>query len=256
MTDVISAQSTTPSQAAGPMSIWYRLAAPDAKIEDTTWQSAVVHDRMAACTAPALSSPSPTTPIERDGLHALKNIPLEAGWLLDVGCGSGHWSRVLAGAPAPFCAWRYTGVEINRARIDLCERLHDGVEFVMGRAEDLPMADASFGIVLCSGVLQYIRDWKSGLRELSRIARKYVAVLRIPVIKYRSTILCHQAARSSAGVEEHQFWLHNRDEFEQYAKELGLRQVARDYTDECTRVEGLDERVFWLNYVFQKAHGS
>jgi len=238
--------------AVGGMTVWYRLFEAATALGPSTWEDAAVARRMQAQELDTHADSSGPSANVRDGLHILSHIRAASASILDVGCGSGHWSRVLADAPHPFHTWNYTGVEINAERTEICRRLHPGVQFQEARAEALPFAARSFDIVLSSGVLQYVPRWRTALVEAARVAGGFVALLRIPVVKFRATTQCLQIVRSDAGEEIHYFYLFERNEWERAAAESGLRMVARDYSEECTRVEGLDERLFWLNYVFER----
>lgn len=239
------------TSTADSMSVWYRLARPEEKIGIATWNSDAVHRRMGDASSAAEPQLELST-VERDGLQVLRQISKPRATLVDVGCGGGRWSEVLAAAPAPLCTWDYHGVEIDRARVDVCRKRCRKATFSVGRAEALAMEQGSQDIVLSSGVLQYLPEWKIALREFSRVARGYLAIFRLPVVKHHSTVLAHQSVQSVFGEEQHVFRLLGRDEFEQHAALLNWRLLAREYTDECSRIEGLSERVFWLHYLFAK----
>jgi len=74
------------------------------------------------------------------------------------------------------------------------------------------------------------------------------------VVKHTPSTICIQEVRSAAGLERHVMIVFNRDEFERSLEKAGLTLFDRDYTDEIHRVEGLDERVFHLNYLLRRAN--
>lgn len=102
-------------------------------------------------------------------LELLKTVP--GGALLDVGCGPGMLLQALvASRPGEF---KVTAVDQSLAMLNEASARvsdEDGVEFRQGRAEDLPLDDASFDVVLAMGVLEYT-DLPVALRELCRITR-------------------------------------------------------------------------------------
>jgi SAM-dependent methyltransferase len=135
--------------------------------------------------------------------------------------------------------------------VEVCRWFNPESPFEVGTAEALPYADDSFDVVLCSGVLSYADDWRRCLQQCARVARGYVVLLRTPVIKYYPTTRCRQTTRSAAGTEEHDLTLFCRDEFRTALGRAGMRILHQDYTDEVLRVEGLGERLFFLNYLLQ-----
>lgn len=106
-------------------------------------------------------------------LHAvteqLRAVP--GGALLDVGCGPGVLVRHLVDTrPGDF---EITGLDRSPAMVRAAEsRLRDvpGVDLVVGRAEDLPLPDATFDVALAMGVLEYT-DSQCVIREMARVTR-------------------------------------------------------------------------------------
>ncbi|WP_165703582.1 class I SAM-dependent methyltransferase [Enhygromyxa salina] len=105
---------------------------------------------------------------KRWGLH-------ERAHVLDVGCGAGHWGLTLLDHMPTHA--RLTGVdaepnflELARARANA--RPHGPrCEFVTGRAEALPFADASFDVVTCQTVLIHVADAAAVIAEMRRVLR-------------------------------------------------------------------------------------
>ncbi len=111
--------------------------------------------------------------VERLGLAATRSV-------LDVGCGLGHWSRVLTRAlPAvadvtgidPEAAW------VRQARLVDTDRLSTQTSVVQGRGEQLPYPDGHFDLVTCQTVLIHVADVPAVLREMRRVTRPGGTVL-------------------------------------------------------------------------------
>ncbi|MDO9219414.1 MAG: class I SAM-dependent methyltransferase [Thiobacillus sp.] len=92
--------------------------------------------------------------------------------LLDVGCGTGWFTRRAAAA-----GLRATGLDPNSAWLDYA-RAHSKPEldWVEGDARDLPFADASFDHVLSIAALCFVDDARQAVAECVRVARRRFAI--------------------------------------------------------------------------------
>lgn len=110
------------------------------------------------------------------------------GDLLDAGCGPGMLvRRVLDERPGDF---RIKGIDMSPAMIRAAGTIIDPaeeVELTVGRIESLPYDDATFDVVVATGVLEYV-DISSALREIGRVARPgalVVTTMQNPLSPYR-----------------------------------------------------------------------
>ncbi len=104
-------------------------------------------------------------------LELLSHVPT-ASRVLDVGCGVGGSSRVIAAA-WPEC--RVTGIDPDPDAIDAAEQLtalcglHDRMDFHIGSATDLPFDDGSFDGVWIQHVGMAVLDYPRMQAELTRV---------------------------------------------------------------------------------------
>jgi SAM-dependent methyltransferase len=91
--------------------------------------------------------------------------------VLDVGCGTGHTTRAVAGRAA-----RVTGIDLTEAMLAEARRLAredglDNLEFRHGDAESLPFEDAAFDVVSCRLCAHHFADPVRAVAEAARVLR-------------------------------------------------------------------------------------
>ena len=102
----------------------------------------------------------------------------EATSLADIGCGLGHWSRLLypyLRPPARLAGIdrepRWVAEAPERFRRAFPHVAPELISFQPGDATQLPLADASFDAVTCQTVLMHLAQPLDALREMLRILR-------------------------------------------------------------------------------------
>jgi SAM-dependent methyltransferase len=92
------------------------------------------------------------------------------GDVLDVGCGTGHFTRHVA---ARLPDSRVIGVDMEAGRLAFARAstAEPNVEFEQGDLSRLPFEDDRFDLVFCRFVLVHVADPTHGLREMARVAR-------------------------------------------------------------------------------------
>lgn len=87
--------------------------------------------------------------------------------LLDLGAGTGQWSRLIAG----WFGVRVLAVEPSSGMRDLAvrDRQHPSVSNLCGRAEALPLADSSVGTAWLSAVWHHVSEPGRAAQELRRV---------------------------------------------------------------------------------------
>lgn len=97
--------------------------------------------------------------------------------ILDAGCGEGFIARMLH---ARFAQARITGLEYNEAALEVarCEEM-PSICYVQGDITKAPFEDGAFDLVVCTEVLEHLREPRCAVRELLRVSSGYV-LLSVP----------------------------------------------------------------------------
>ena len=100
----------------------------------------------------------------------LRQLDAPAGaTLLDVGCGTGHFSRRFAAI-----GLRVTGLDPDTAMLEHAHGLGGGVNYLPGTGTALPFGDNAYDYVTAVTSLCFIADPERALREMWRVARRTV----------------------------------------------------------------------------------
>ncbi|MBI2833835.1 MAG: class I SAM-dependent methyltransferase [Acidobacteria bacterium] len=86
--------------------------------------------------------------------------------LLDVGCGTGRYLRLLAGR-----GYRVAGIDGSAEMLAHASRACPEADLHHADADQLPFADRSFDFVLCIEVLRYLPSPEAAIREMARVLR-------------------------------------------------------------------------------------
>lgn len=120
--------------------------------------------------------------------------------LLDVGCGTGYFTRQFARADKLAVA----GLDPNRDWLAFAERHAAGTEsYVSGSALALPFADDSFDLVVSVTALCFVADQRRALAEMLRVARRRVA---LGLLNRHSLLYWHKGRGGGRGAYRGAHW--------------------------------------------------
>jgi SAM-dependent methyltransferase len=91
-------------------------------------------------------------------------VPAPDGRTLEVGCGEGRVTRDLAAR-----GHAVTALDASRTLLAAAAELDPHGEYVLGAAEALPFADASFSLVVAYNVLMDVADMPAAVAEAARV---------------------------------------------------------------------------------------
>jgi ubiquinone/menaquinone biosynthesis C-methylase UbiE len=138
--------------------------------------------------------------------------------VLDVGCGTGHFTRLFAERAGV----RIVGLDpeldwLRYAR----SHARAGEDYVAGRAERLPFRDRTFDCAIAVASLCFIRDQDAALREIVRVSRRRIAL----GLLNRASILYFQKGRhGGAGAYRGAHW-HTASEIRAQLARLPVREL-------------------------------
>lgn len=92
--------------------------------------------------------------------------PKEGETLLDIGSGPGTVTGAFARR-----GLKAVGLDVVPEFVEYSQATNPGVEFRVGRAEELPFADASFDFVVAESTLEHVDDWRRAVAEAARVTK-------------------------------------------------------------------------------------
>ena len=98
----------------------------------------------------------------------------EGGRILDLGCGEGrHIFGVMDKFPNSYCIGldlHAESLKIAQEGADYFESIsNEGAGFTMASGYQMPFADSSFDMVVCSEVLEHLINYEDALKEIQRV---------------------------------------------------------------------------------------
>ena len=106
--------------------------------------------------------------LEKRAIDRLLPPASNGGKLLEVGCGTGHWSRYFSSR-----GFEVTGVDISERMIAAAQRKNiAGGTFEVADAERLPFADETFDVAGAITTLEFVGDSARAVAEMARCVKK------------------------------------------------------------------------------------
>jgi ubiquinone/menaquinone biosynthesis C-methylase UbiE len=151
--------------------------------------------------------------------QAVDSAGMSRASLLEIGCGSGYYSEILAALA--HSRIDYTGIDYSAAMIARARARYPNGNFAVGDANALAFRDASFDIAFNGVSLMHILDYEKAIEESARVTRKVAIFHSVPVFPGHPTTFLHKYAYGSPVVEA----VFNRDELLACFARTGLRLI-------------------------------
>lgn len=143
----------------------------------------------------------------------------DATSLLEVGCGGGHNSEMIA-ARRPELA--YAGVDISEPMVEIALETYPERDIRLGSAYALEAGDTSFDIVFDGVALIHMAEWKRALAEYARVAASCVILHGVTVTDAAATTTFAKYAYGQPTME----LVFSRAELLEECRDVGLELTA------------------------------
>jgi len=170
-------------------------------------------------------------PIATDLIRSAALRPGER--VLDVACGTGVVTRLAAGQVGE--TGTVAGLDVNPGMLGVADSSTPpgmAIEWYEASADAMPLADASFDVVLCQMGLEFMPDKHAALREMWRVLEAGGRlVLNVPGPTPRpfailGAALARHIAPEAAGFVDHVFSLHDKVEIHGLISGAGFNDVS------------------------------
>lgn len=172
-------------------------------------------------------------PVARRLIEAAKPTPGDR--VLDVACGTGVVSRLALQAVGT--TGTVAGLDANPAMLEVARSITPrGIEWHAATAEDIPLPDESFDLVLCSMGLQFFSDKVQALREMRRVLAPGGRVVWCapgptpPLFVAIDQALTHRIGPGASMFVHAVFSLHDADEARRLMEAAGFVDVGVEST--------------------------
>lgn len=126
--------------------------------------------------------------------------PRPGASLLDIGCGTGHFTRLFAAHTEGLVV----GLDPNQTWINYANTHTEHAErYVIGRAESLPFPDRSFDLTISVTALCFVKEQELALRELIRVTRQRFV---LGLLNRRSLLYLKKGRRGGVGAYRGARW--------------------------------------------------
>ena len=121
--------------------------------------------------------------LEKRAIAKLLPPAPDGGTLLEIGCGTGHWSEYFSDR-----GFEITGVDISERMIAVARHKNvAGGTFEVADAERLPFPDGIFDVSVAVTTLEFVADPTRAVAEMARCAKKTGGTLIVGALNPLST---------------------------------------------------------------------
>lgn len=162
--------------------------------------------------------------------------------ILEVGCSTGYYYEILEYLLNKRID--YTGVDYSEAFVQMARDYYPKASFLVADGASLPFFDNEFPIAISSCVLLHVPNYAQHIKEIARVAERYVVAHRTPVCRIRET---QYYKKRAYGVETVELRFNEAELLELFeASDLKLIDSLEFSSD-------VNHDQFEVNYIFRKS---
>ena len=180
----------------------------------------------------------PHVGIRLRGKKILTNLPEKINRMLDAGCGTGIYSFTLAKK-----AKKIEAVDIAKDKVDYVRNVNifKNINFDLGDLTKLKFKDDGFDLIICSDVLEHIKEHEKAFSELSRVlAKGGTLLITVPYNSRKNKIIFKKYGHERPG--------YNNEIMQKLCRKNGLKLIksegySRDASEKFSNIT--DEKLVY-----------
>ena len=177
-----------------------------------------------------------------------------ASLMLDIGCGEG---RHIFGAMENFPDINCIGIDMDEPSIakavegpEYFKSISNAhVDFIKGSAYSLPFNDDSADLIVCSEVLEHLREYEEAVKEIDRVL-KPGGVLLISVPSYLPEKICWLLSNDYQNMPGGHLRIFKKNSLAKLIKKFDYRLLSSE------RFHALHSPYWWLRCIFWKTQDT
>ena len=177
-----------------------------------------------------------------DGMKLIDVLsPKEGDKVLDIGCGTGELTRVLAERVGP--EGKVVGVDPDKERVKFANKKYgtSNLEFLEGDSENFP--ENHYDIVYSNYVLQWVKDKDTTFKKVSQNMRpggKFGFTHPASVAQVTTALSYTMGATKGRMILEKMHWFESPERYETLASSNGLVVTQKEIYDQSGEIPNID----------------
>ncbi|OHB61731.1 MAG: hypothetical protein A2Y76_00125 [Planctomycetes bacterium RBG_13_60_9] len=189
--------------------------------------------------------------MEKRAIERLLPPAPNGGKLLEIGCGTGHWSQYFVSR-----GFEVTGVDVSERMIAVARQKNiAGATFEVADAGRLPIADNTFDVAAAITSLEFVQDSARTVAEMARCVKKMSGTLIVGALNRLSPY--NQGKQRNASSMYASARLFSPDDLKNLLKPFGEPVVrVAGYVPRRESLLWLSPVLEWIGHLTDNEHGA